>query len=122
MHNRMVARGLFKASLFIVSLSITIACASSGGSTGGAASATGSFVPARMRAAPSGVLYMPRFHGSIEVPIDETGRPLTSEMRMIGAASEEARREIASWIERMTFTPATKDGVPVRDVFKIKFK
>ncbi len=67
-------------------------------------------------------MYMPRFHGTVDVPIDETGHPVTNEARFIGNASSDARREITAWLERLSFEPATRNGVPVRGSFKMKFK
>jgi len=112
-----------RASVLIVCLDTAAACASSSGSLTVPGASKAEIIPAKMKSTGGpAIMYMPAFHGTVEVPIDETGRPLTSEARFIGNASSEARREITAWIERLSFDPATQNGVPVRGKFRMKFK
>jgi len=114
---------LTRASALVVCLVSTGACASSSGSSTVQGAPKAEIIPATLKSTGGPVvLYMQVFHGTVEVPIDETGRPVTSEARFIGNASSDARREITAWLERLSFEPATRNGVPVRGSFKMKFK
>ena len=118
----MLSRLMYVGAM-VVCLVSTVGCASSSGSSSAQGTPKDVLTPAKMKSAGGpAIMYMPVFHGTVEVPIDETGRPLTSEARFIGNVSSESRREITAWIERLSFEPATRNGVPVRGSFKMKFK
>jgi hypothetical protein len=69
------------------------------------------------------IMRMPgRFNGTIELPIDETGRPDIPRMRVMGTITDDVRREISDWLAQASYEPATRNGLPVRGVMSIKFR
>jgi hypothetical protein len=59
--------------------------------------------------------------GTVEVPIDVTGRPDVFGMRYLGTFSEMTKRDIADYISQARFAPGTRNGIPERGVFKMTF-
>jgi len=63
-----------------------------------------------------------RTRGTVEVPIDAEGKPNLFAMRFIGTFSQVIRKSITEFIEQSTFVSATRNGVPVKGVFKMTFR
>ncbi len=40
----------------------------------------------------------------------------------MGRITDEVRRELVAYLEQFTYAPATRNGVPVPGVFKMKFR
>src|ERR1044072_6500101 len=75
----MLSRLMYVGAL-VVCLVSTVGCASSSGSSSAQGTPKDVLTPAKMKSSGGpAIMYMPAFHGTVEVPIDETGRPLTSE-------------------------------------------
>ena len=117
-----------RAGLLVLSVVVSAACASSGGSSSGsvspeAAPAVASETKPQMKS-PNfhNLTISSRFSGTIDLPIDEKGRPDILRMRVMGTMTEDMRREISSWLSQSTYEPATRGGVPVPGVLNIKFR
>ena len=54
---------------------------------------------------------------TIEVMIDETGRPLMSTFKVVGPGAAENRDALARWIEQSSFQPARSGGQPVSGLY-----
>ena len=63
-----------------------------------------------------------RPRGTVEIPVDATGRPEIFAMRFIGTFSEITRRDIADYVSQASFIPGKRNGVPAPGVFKMTFK
>ena len=55
---------------------------------------------------------------TLEVMIDETGRPLMSTFKVTGMGSAENRDALARWIEQSSFQPARSGGQPVAGLYR----
>jgi len=60
--------------------------------------------------------------GTIEIPIDASGHADANAIRSTGSMDDLMRQSIREWLEPVTFTPATRDGVPVAGVFTMRFR
>jgi hypothetical protein len=56
---------------------------------------------------------------TIEVMIDETGRPVMSTFKVLGIGGAENRDALARWIEQSSFQPARSGGHPVAGVYHV---
>ena len=63
-----------------------------------------------------------RPRGTVEIPVDATGRPDIYGIRYVGTFSDLTRRDIADFVSLATFIPGKRNGVPAAGVFKMTFK
>ncbi len=111
------------AGLLVLSLFMGVACAHSAGSSRpGTDAAADSVTPARIVNRATMTRIPVRFKGTVELPIDATGRPDIGGMRVMGRITDEVRRELSAYLEQFTYAPATRNGVPVSGVFKMTFR
>jgi hypothetical protein len=111
------------ALLFVL---VFAACAHGGGSAAGDPAAVKSVViPPRITQQQNVLRFRTRsgrFRGTVEVPVDETGRAEIFRIRVIPRMDDLMRRDIEEWLQGVTFIPAKRDGVPVAGVFKMSFR
>ena len=63
-----------------------------------------------------------RPHGTVEIPVDATGRADVYGIRFIGTFSDVTRRDIADFVAQASFVPASRNGVPEKGVVKMTFR
>lgn len=62
------------------------------------------------------------FRGTIDIPIDASGRADVNAIRVTGSMDDLMRQSIRDWLDQAVFTPATRDGVPVAGIFTMRFR
>jgi hypothetical protein len=103
------------------------ACASSGGAKTSAAAveaprmvSRGSYPALRINGAmPSG---RSPVRLTLEVEVDESGRPDMSTLKLTGKGAGENRQAIQQWIAESVFRPGTRNGVPVRALLRMQLE
>ena len=83
-------------------------------------------VPARMTANAISTMRISsvgsRPSGTVEIPVDASGRPDIYGIRFIGTFSDVTRRDIADFVSQASFIPAMRNGVPEKGVVKMTFR
>ena len=124
-------RGWFLIVLPLCVTSLGTGCASGGASPQGAKGETtsprlvGTARLPTLRITTSGV--SPTVTGpptllTIDVFVDEQGKPDLSTFQVTGRAAAENRQVLEEWMQQQTFEPATKNGKPVRGRFRMTLK
>ena len=121
----MLPRRLTVIGALAISLSVG-ACAHSGASANpDVPKAQSGYVPPKMMSGMAQLSLRSRgapFRGTIDVPIDASGHADANAIRAIGSMDDLMRQSIREWLEQVIFTPATRDGVPVAGVFRMRFR
>ena len=63
-----------------------------------------------------------RPRGTVQVPIDTSGRPDVFGIRFIGNFDDLTRQDLVEYLGQQIFTPAKKNGVPVTGVYEMIFR
>jgi hypothetical protein len=63
-----------------------------------------------------------RPRGTVQVPIDNVGRPDVFGIRFIGNFDDLTRQDLVEFLGQQIFTPAKKNGIPVSGVYEMMFR
>ncbi len=119
-----MSRRLMVMGTLVVCLTVA-ACAHSGASaTTDVPKDKSVYVAPKMMSAPT-ITMRTRggpFRGTLDIPIDASGHADANAIRSTGSMDDLMRQSIRDWLDQAIFTPATRDGVPVAGVFRMRFR